>query len=130
MPSVAMFALSIGSPPASRVEISWNTETQVFDAVLVVNRLTVTPLDFSNVVRNFSVALKLLGNTGRPMVSTSSPLDLAELPEEPHAARIGPAAAASAAAFTPLPRKSRRLTTRGAVSLGCGTRRAPRLALA
>ena len=57
-------------------------------------------------------------------------LEPAELPEEPHAARIGPAAAASAAAFTPLPRKSRRLTTRGAVSLGCGTRRAPRLALA
>ena len=37
MPSVAMYALSIGSPPASRVEISWNTETQVLVAVFVVN---------------------------------------------------------------------------------------------
>ncbi len=69
------------------------------------------------------MALKSLGNTGRPMVSTSSALDPAELPEEPQAARIGPAAAATAAALAPAARKSLRLTTLGAGSLGCRARR-------
>jgi hypothetical protein len=107
-----MFALSIGSPPASRVEISWNTETQVFDAVLVVKKLTVMPDCLVNFCSSFWVAGNVFEVPGKPRVSTSSPVDVAdEAPELEleQAASIGPAIDAAAAVLRPVERKSRRL---------------------
>src|ERR1700760_1643178 len=106
MPSVAMYALSMAWPPASRVETSWNTETQVLVAVLVVNELTWMPVFFSNAARYLVVWPRSFGVTGSPMVSTSSP-DEPLLPDDddpPQAASSGPAPAAAAPAASRLSR--------------------------
>src|SRR6185437_3630560 len=99
----------MASPPASRVETSWNTATQVLVAVLVVNGLTVMPVFLVKAARYLVVWAKSLGVTGRPMFRTSSAVEEPPPPpEDPQAARSGPAAEATAAALTPADRKSRR----------------------
>src|SRR6201996_676322 len=102
MPSVAMYALSMACPPASRVDTSWNTETQVLVAVLVVNELTWMPVCFSNACRYLVVWPRSFGVTGSPMVSTSSPEDplLPDDDDPPQAASSGPATAAVAPAVS------------------------------
>ena len=42
----------MASPPASRVDTSWKTETQVFVAVFVVNGLTLMPVFLVKAVRH------------------------------------------------------------------------------
>src|ERR1700761_5041999 len=102
MPSVAMYALAMACPPASRVDTSWNTETQVLVAVLVVNELTWMPVCFSNACRYLVVWPRSFGVTGSPMVSTSSPEDplLPDDDDDPQAASSGPATAAVAPAVS------------------------------
>src|ERR1700760_3293099 len=93
MPSVAMYALSMACPPASRVDTSWNTETQVLVAVLVVNELTWMPFFSSTACRYLVVWPRSFGVTGSPMVSTSSPEDplLPVDDDPPQAGSSGPA---------------------------------------
>ncbi len=96
------------------MDTSWNTETHVLVAVLVVNELTWMPVFFSKACRYLVVWPRSFGVTGSPMVSTSSPEEPPLPPDEPQAASSGPARAAAAPALRLPDSSDRRLIARRA----------------